>query len=749
MIIEHTIADYVVQADAPLLQALQKISKNQSRMVLAVSEAGVLEGVLTDGDFRRWIVDTPDADLQQPTRSAMNINFTAASAREDAGRIGALFSPARSFVPLLDAHGRLEAIAFDQADQLRIGDKLITRHGPAFVIAEIGNNHNGSLALAKQLVDLAVEAGADCAKFQMRDLASLYGEAAAGRDDAEDLGSQYVLDLLRRFQLRHEEFTELFDHCRSRGILPLCTPWDLPSVEFLDRYGIAGFKVASADLTHHELLRAIARTGKPMLVSTGMAAESDITTSVRLLQSLGASFALLHCNSTYPAPFKDINLAYLGRLQQLTGGVVGYSGHERGINVAVASVAMGARIVEKHFTIDTTMEGNDHKVSLLPQEFKAMVDGIREVEAALGSKQARRITQGELMNREVLGKSLVCTAALKAGELIRDDMVAIRGPGKGLAPNRRAELVGRRTRRDMAAGELFYPSDLETGGAECRSYAFRRPFGIPVRPHDFAAMHARSNLQLVEFHLSYKDLDLPPATYLQGAYPQQLVVHAPELFAGDHVLDLCSADEAYRAQSIREMQRVIHITRAFKPHFPATARPLIVTNMGGFSLHGFSSAAERAQGYERLRDSLNQLDADGVEVIAQTMPPYPWHFGGQRFHNLFVSADDIVAFCRSTGLRICLDISHSKLACNHQRLSFEQFVRDVAPYAVHLHVVDAKGVDGEGLQIGDGEIDFVSLARVLAETAPAASFIPEVWQGHKDNGRGFWTALERLEQVAL
>lgn len=746
MMIERAIAPYVVQADESLLHALQKISGNAARMVMAVSGSGVLEGLMTDGDFRRWIVDTPDADLEQPVRTVMNIHYVAASVDDEPSQIAGLFSRKHAFVPLLDAHGRLEAIAFDQADQLRIGDRVITRTGPVFVIAEIGNNHNGSLALAKRLVDLAADAGADCAKFQMRDLDSLYG-AAAGDDEAEDLGSQYVLDLLRRFQLKPDEYLEVFEHCRARGIMPLCTPWDLPSLAFLERHDIAGYKVASADLTNHELLRAIARTRKPMLVSTGMSAESDIAISVRLLQSMGANFALLHCNSAYPAPFKDINLNYLQRLQQFGGGVVGYSGHERGIHVVMAAVALGARVIEKHFTIDTTMEGNDHKVSLLPQEFKDMVEGIRQVEQSMGSRQARRITQGELMNREVLGKSLAARVPVKAGQVIRDDMVEVRAPGKGLAPNRRAELVGRRARRDMSAGALFFPSDLEARGQTCRDYAFRRSFGVPVRPHDFATMNGRGNFTLVEFHLSCKDLELSPEKFLQGEYAQRLVVHAPELFAGDHVLDLCAADEAWRERSIREMQRVIDVTRAYKPHFPSTPRPLIVTNMGGFTLHGFAGPAERSAGYARLRDSLARLDRDGVEVVAQTMPPFPWHFGGQRFHNLFVSAEDIVAFCAAENLRICLDVSHSKLACNWMKTSFEQFVHDVAPYTVHLHMVDAKGVDGEGLQIGEGEIDFVALARVLAEGAPAASFVPEVWQGHKDGGRGFWTALERLEEM--
>jgi sialic acid synthase SpsE/sugar phosphate isomerase/epimerase len=748
MIIERQLVDYVVLTDETLLQALQKMSRNRQRMILAVNTSGVLEGIMTDGDFRRWLVSTADVDLEQPISGVMNMKFSSAGVDDPPEQIGVLLSRKHPFVPLIDKRGRLQAIAFDQADQLLIGDRIISRNSPAFVIAEIGNNHNGSLELAKHLVDLAIEAGADCVKFQMRDMESLYGKSA-GEDTSEDLGSQYVLDLLRRFQLKPEEFIEVFDYCRDREILPLCTPWDLPSVEFLQRYNIAGFKVASADLTNHELLRAIARTGKPMLVSTGMTSESDIITSTRLLQGMGARFALLHCNSTYPAPFKDINLAYLPRLEQISGGVVGYSGHERGINIAIAAVALGARIIEKHFTVDTTMEGNDHKVSLLPHEFKAMVEGIREVEAAMGSKQARQLTQGEMMNREVLGKSLACRRPVKAGEFIVDEMLEVRAPGKGLAPSRRNELIGRRARRDMAAGELFFPSDIEDGSVACRDYSFRRPFGIPVRPHDIKSMQSRGNLSLLEFHLSYRDMDLAPESYLEGTYPHQLVIHAPELFAGDHVLDLCAEDESYRAHSLREMQRVIDLTRALKPYFPGTPRPFIIVNMGGFSQDDFVSPEARAQGYRRLRDSLQQLDSAGVELIAQTMPPFPWHFGGQRFHNLFVRSDEIAAFCRESGLGICLDISHSKLACNFLQTSFEQFVRDVAEFTRHLHVVDAKGVDGEGLQIGEGEIDFGALARLLAECMPTASFIPEIWQGHKDDGRGFWIALERLEQAGL
>jgi N-acetylneuraminate synthase len=146
-----------------------------------------------------------------------------------------------------------------------------------------------------------------------------------------------------------------------------------------------------------------------------------------------------------------------------------------------------------------------------------------------------------------------------------------------------------------------------------------------------------------------------------------------------------------------------------------------------------------------LYESLSQLDTDGVEIIPQTMPPFPWHFGGQRNHNLFVDPQDIADFCRQHNYRVCLDISHSKLACTHNKISFKEFLKQVGPYTAHLHIADAKDVDGEGLQIGEGEIDFPALAENLERYAPHASFIPEIWQGHKNDGEGFWIALEKLE----
>src|SRR5207248_13047 len=255
-----------------------------------------------------------------------------------------------------------------------------------------------------------------------------------------------------------------------------------------------------------------------------------------------------------------------------------YSGHERGYAVPVAAVARGAKVIEKHFTVDRAMEGNDHRVSLLPGEFKEMVAAIRDIEQALGSSAPRKVTQGELLNREVLGKSVIARRAIRAGEVLTEDMLDIKSPGKGLAPYRKKDLLGKPARRDMPAGDFFYASDLSAAAAKPRPFRFKRPFGVPVRFHDYRAIAAVCKLDFVEFHLSYRDLEADFRRYVGERNEPGFVVHSPELFANDHIMDLCSPDEAYRKRSIAELQRVVDLTRAPKPLFAKTKRPLIVIN---------------------------------------------------------------------------------------------------------------------------------------------------------------------------
>lgn len=614
-----------------------------------------------------------------------------------------------------------------------------------FVIAEIGNNHNGSVELAFEMIDAAKEAGADCVKFQMRNMSAVYRKKSLAKE-GEDLGTEYVLDLLERFQLSQNEHRLVAQYCKDKGILYMCTPWDSDSIVALEALDVQAYKVASADLTNLPLIENLIATKKPLILSTGMSSVEEIQITANFLNSRHAEFVLLHCNSTYPAPFHDINLNWIKKLKDIHS-LIGYSGHERGIAVTLAAVGLGAKVIERHFTFDRSMEGPDHAASLEKGEFKALVAGIREVEEALGDGIERKISQGEMINRENLAKSLVASTDLVKGTIIEPQHLKVLSPGQGLSAQKYEQLLGRTVQRHMLEEEYFYPSDLQDTRAEPKSYKFNRPWGVPVRYHDFAEYNAKINPDAFEFHLSYSDLDLNIDEFLSEKYDCGFVVHAPELFSGSRLMDLASSDEEYRQYSVRETQRVINITRALKKYFPATKRPMIVANIGGFTMDELLPADQLGNYYERFADSLSLLDMEGVELIPQTMAPFPWHFGGQRYQNLFVHADECRYWCEKLNLRMCFDISHSRLMSNHFGVDFYDFAEKIAPITAHLHLGDALGVNGEGLQIGEGDIDFKRLADILDKHCPEASFIPEIWQGHKNGGEGFWIALGHLEKI--
>lgn len=631
-----------------------------------------------------------------------------------------------------------------QPAPVRIGNRLLGDGQPCYVIAEIGNNHNGDFDRAIALVDAAVAAGADCAKFQMRKLDEVYrASSLSGKDD--DLAVEYTLDLLRRFELPIAQQKKIAEYCAAKGIQYLCTPWDAKSVAVLEGFGVQAYKVASADLTNLPLLACLAATGKTLIVSTGMSTTDEIKTAAAFLDDRDASYVLLHCQSTYPAALHNIHLRFMETLREIHPAV-GYSGHERGVAVSTAAVALGAVVIERHITLDREMEGPDHAASLEPEEFKTLVTGIREVEAARGEKLAERaLSQGELINRENLAKSLVAARELPAGTVISETDIAVKSPGQGLSPLKMPALLGRKLTRSMAADDYFFQSDVADGAAKARRYRFDRPWGVPVRYHDTERFLKICEPDIIEFHLSYSDMERDPGAYLSGTYDLGFVVHAPELFAGSKLMDLATPDEALRRYSLEQTQAVIDITRGLKKFFPRTKRPPIVANIGGFTMDEPLPPNEKAERYRIFAQSLKELDMDGVELTPQTMAPFPWHFGGQRHQNIFIFPEESAAFCAKHDLRMCVDISHTKLAANHFGFDFAQGLAQLGPHTAHLHFGDAKGLDGEGLQVGEGEIDFDEIGQVLRKHAPTASFIPEIWQGHKNMGEGFWTALERLE----
>lgn len=618
---------------------------------------------------------------------------------------------------------------------IKIGDRLVGDGQPAYIIAEIGVNHNGILQLAFELIDAAVDAGADAVKFQKRDLESLYSKKYLDNANAGEKTLRYLLPILQQVELSNDDYYRLVEYCQRKQITFMCSAFDIKSADFLAQLGVPAFKVASADLTNLPLLDHLVSLGKPLILSTGMSRMDEVEFTVNFLKERGAQFALLHCNSTYPAAFEDINLRFMDRLRQF-GVPVGYSGHERGIAISAVASAIGASIIERHITLDRTMDGPDHAASLEPHGFRKMVRDIRQITLAMGSGDEKFFSRGEILNREVLGKSLVAARPIQPGETITAELVTVKGPALGLSPQRYRELVGRIATRPMEEDEPFLEKDLGHEIILDASHTLPMDWGFTVRFRDYEDLLAY-NPRMLEFHFTDQDLD---EKYPGGDLPLRLVVHAPEFWERS-LVDLCTHDERHRIASVALMQKSIDLTRAIAPHFQDI--PKIVVHPGAMSLdHPIENQASL---YENLRRSVDELDFDGVELLLENLPPHPWYFGGQWLTNAFMDAHEIRDFIAPLGLKMCYDTSHHKLYCNWAHVDFYEQVAVLLPYIRHLHLADGAGLDGEGLQIGEGTIDWVRFFKVI--DGYQGTMIPEIWRGHQRNGEGYLIAMQRLSEA--
>ena len=328
------------------------------------------------------------------------------------------------------------------------------------IIAEAGVNHNGSISLAKKLIEKAKWAGADYVKFQTSltagSVTSKFAEMAeyqkrnVGKNESQ-------LDMIKDLVLSYSDFKELKEYSEKIGIKFLSTPFDLPSIDFLHSLGIDYMKIPSGEITNLPYLRKISKLGIPVIMSTGMSCLGEIEDALRVLTEGGLNInqiSLLHCNTEYPTPFSDVNLKAMLTLKDCFGVKVGYSDHTKGIEVPISAVAMGAEIIEKHFTLDRTLPGPDHVASLEPNELKLMVDSIRNIEQALGSG-IKRVSSSEKKNIVIARKSIIAARDIKEGEIFTEDNLTIKRPGNGINPMRWDEVIGKRSKRNFVEDELI------------------------------------------------------------------------------------------------------------------------------------------------------------------------------------------------------------------------------------------------------------------------------------------------------
>jgi len=340
--------------------------------------------------------------------------------------------------------------------QIKIGNRIIGDDHPVFIIAEAGVNNNGKIELAKKMIDVAKRAGADAVKFQtFRTENFVIQNAPKAIYQKKITKGKSQFEMLKKLELSFDEFNKLFNYCKMKKIIFLSTPFDMQSAEFLHKLGVAAFKIGSGDLTNIPLLLQIAKYGKPIILSTGMSTMAEIKDAVKAIYSAkNKKLILLQCTSSYPAEFNDVNLSAMNTLRKKLNVSVGYSDHTKGIEISTAAVAMGATVIEKHFTLGKNQEGPDHKISLIPNELKDLINSIRNVEKAFGDGM-KQMVKSEREIRRIARKSIVASCDIPKGMIIEECMLAIKRPGIGIEPKYFKRLIGKKAKRIIKKNQVF------------------------------------------------------------------------------------------------------------------------------------------------------------------------------------------------------------------------------------------------------------------------------------------------------
>lgn len=326
-----------------------------------------------------------------------------------------------------------------------------------YIIAEAGVNHNGDIGLAKKLINKAVEAGVDAVKFQTfisEKVISKYAKKAEYQIENTKNSSETQLEMVKKLELSFNEFIELKEYCDKKEIEFLSTAFDFESIEFLRKLGMKTWKIPSGEITNLPYLRKISEVADRIVMSTGMSNLEEIEQALKILNKDKDKITILHCNTEYPTPMKDVNLKAMNLIKEKFEVEVGYSDHTLGIEVPIAAVALGAKVIEKHFTLDKTMEGPDHKASLEPDELKKMVKCIRNIELALGEEK-KEASPSEIKNKEIARKSIVAKCDIKKGEIFSEDNLTVKRPGNGVSPMEWDNVIGKIAHRDFLEDELI------------------------------------------------------------------------------------------------------------------------------------------------------------------------------------------------------------------------------------------------------------------------------------------------------
>lgn len=600
------------------------------------------------------------------------------------------------------------------------------------IIAEIGINHRGNADVARRLVDLAVDAGAWGVKFQYRSKENFYAAIS-------EIGDEIISDELALSYLPPEVILDICAHARARGAASGVSFFRFSdAADFGERLNeFDFFKAPSAELMNLDLIGPMAALGKLVILSTGGHSEEDIETAVEATREFD-NLLFMHCISNYPVLLGNQQMRYIERLKSLVGGEVGYSTHDQDWEVCMVAAANGATWFERHITLDKKGPGLDDSSSSDPDEFKRLCRLLQAYRAVQGDGR-RVINQGEMINMQNLGSSLYATADIQPGEEIGPSNSVLRAPRKGLTRAQLHRLPDRIVRRpvakDGAITRLHFQPPVEALEPALIGFCDKRQLSIPIRLHDAESLQRRFQIRNFELHLSYGEVRQfaeSRETFLSKIdMARAYSIHLPDYLPGNRLIDPLSEDEAIKSDSRDMINTCVDLALHLK-----TTTGADVPIVGSFSRLGRDGKPETMA---RLAGYLGEIKSTrGIEIMPQWLPRIAWYFGGAEVLDMFCGRDDIDLVLENR-MTVCLDLSHLILSANYDKASWRAWYDLLAPATGHVHIADATGVDGEGIEFGKGDLGDVDEFLALPQRK-----VLEVWQGHLEDGEGFDRAIRYL-----